>query len=287
MVDAFGEVHMLSHLLGASNRADIRRLRFLEREHEALSEELADSRRQLAERDAQLRRLHDERNREAESARAAETRLAEALARVSELTTGGALQALEARNDSLAARLEKAARGHQVECRRRAELEREVSELRSAREVALIELRDLGAECEALEHMLASRVPGEVPAAAGRSPTLDLGGQRIAYVGGRPNLIGHFRNLIEQSNGELIHHDGGVDDSTGRLGRILGQADAVLCPVDCVSHGACLLAKQFCKRRHKPFVALRSAGLSSFVGGLRQVAENGREGGSHIGPVIG
>ena len=288
MVDLFGDVHMLSHLLGASIRADIRRLSALEREREALSEALADSRRQSAEKDAELRRLRDERNREAESARATETRLAEARARVSELTAGGAIQALEGRNDALAARLEKAARDHQVECRRRAELEREVSELRSSREVALIKLRDLGAECEALEHMLASRVPGEVPAAAGRSPTLDLGGRRIAYVGGRANLIGHFRDLIEQSNGELIHHDGGVDDSTGRLGRILGQADAVLCPVDCVSHGACLLAKQFCKRRQKPFVALRSAGLSSFVGGLRQVAENGREGGSRFGgPVVG
>ena len=287
MVDLFGDVHMLSHLLGASNRADIRRLRFLEREREALSEELAGSRRRSAERDAELRQLRDERNREAESARATETRLAEAQARVRELTAGGALRALEARNDALAARLEKAARDHEVECRRRAELEREVSELRSSREAALIELRDLGAECEALEHMLASRVPGEVPAAAGPSPTLDLGGQRIAYVGGRANLIGHFRDLIKRSNGELIHHDGGVDDSTGRLGRVLGQADAVLCPVDCVSHGACLLAKQFCKRRQKPFVALRSAGLSSFVGGLRQVAENGREGGSRFGPAIG
>ena len=285
MVDLFGDVHMLSHLLGASNRADIRRLNFLEREREVLSEALAGSRRQLAEKDAQLRRLRDERDRAAESARATETRLAAAKARVNELTAGGALQALEVRNEALAARAEKASRDHQVECRRRAELEREVSELRSSREDALIELRDLGAECEALELMVGSRIPGEVPAVADRSPSLDLGGRRIAYVGGRANLIGHFRDLIEQSNGELIHHDGGVDDSTGRLGRILGQADAVLCPVDCVSHGACLLAKQFCKRRQKPFVPLRSAGLSSFVGGLRQVAEHGRDGGSGYRPL--
>lgn len=273
MVDLFGDVHMLSHLLGASNRADIRKLNFLEKERQTLSEELADSRRQLAEKDAQMRRLVDERDREAESARASERQLVKAQARVNELTTNGAYQALEARNDALAGRLEKAARDKQVESRRRAELEREVSELRSARESALFELRDLSAECEALELMLESRVPGAVPpTTVDHVPMIDLGGQRIAYVGGRASLIGHFRNLIEQSNGELVHHDGGVDDSTGRLGRILGQADAVLCPVDCVSHGACLLAKQFCKRRQKPFVALRSAGLSSFVGGLRQVA---------------
>ena len=52
----------------------------------------------------------------------------------------------------------------------------------------------------------------------------------------------------------------------------------MLCPVDCVSHGACLRAKRFCKRAAKPFVPLRSAGLSSFVGGLRLIAEHGREG---------
>ena len=216
--------------------------------------------------------------------RVSETRLGEAQARVDELTSGGVL---EARNVALEARLEKSARDHQVECRRRVELEREVSALRTSRESALIELRALSAECEALELTLSSGAPGVLPAAADHPSSLDLGGQRIAYVGGRASLISHFRNLIERSNGELVHHDGGIDDRTGRLGRILGQADAVLCPVDCVSHGACLLAKQFCKRRQKPFVALRSAGLSSFVGGLRQVAEHGREGGGRCDTVVG
>ena len=121
MVDLFGDVHMLSHLLGASNRADIRRLRFLEREREALSEELAGSRRRSAERDAELRQLHDERNREAESARATETRLGRGAG------TGARAHRRRPRsgpskreNDALAARLEKAVRDHEVECRRRA-----------------------------------------------------------------------------------------------------------------------------------------------------------------------
>ena len=100
---------------------------------------------------------------------------------------------------------------------------------------------------------------------------LDLGSRRIAYVGGRAGLIGHSRGLVPRANGVLIHHDGGVDDSTGRLGGVLDQADAVLCPVDCVSHRACLRAKQFCKRAAKRCAPLRSAGLSSFVSGLHEV----------------
>ena len=108
--------------------------------------------------------------------------------------------------------------------------------------------------------------------------SIDLRGRRIAYVGGRARLITHFRALIERLNGRFIHHDGGIDDSARWLARILGQADAVLCPVDCVSHGACLLAKQFRKRTAKPFVPLRSAGLSSFVTGLHRVTAAGPKG---------
>src|SRR5262249_11903998 len=50
----FGEVHMLSHLVGSANRADIRRLRDLELENAALQEKVARQQRQL--RDAVVTR---------------------------------------------------------------------------------------------------------------------------------------------------------------------------------------------------------------------------------------
>ena len=268
MVDAFGDVHMLSHLLGASNRAGIQRLNALERERQELSNALSGLRRQLSERDAQARRLQGELAGEARASRTAEKELIEAQARVHALSRGEAFRELEARIEVLERELEDATRSGHAERRRRIALERETSELRRTRDDLHVRVRDLGAECEALDLMLGTGTPR----ADGPEPLLDLGGRRIAYVGGRTGLMGHFRSLINQANGKLVHHDGGVDDSTARLGRILGQADAVLCPVDCVSHGACLRAKQYCKRAAKPFVPLRTAGLSSFVGGLRQVA---------------
>ena len=57
MVHAFGEVHMLSHLAGATNRADIRRLRTLEGERRELSEQLAAARQRLSEREVENRNL--------------------------------------------------------------------------------------------------------------------------------------------------------------------------------------------------------------------------------------
>lgn len=279
MAEAFGDVHMLSHLLGASNRADIRRLSSLEKEREELSRELAGARRQLSARDAEVRRLADELKRGMESARSHEKRLADAQTQVHALTEGGAYRELRARIGVLESRLEEADRAARVDHRRRIELRDEASELRAERDRMQSLVRDLGAECEALELMLERGLGNAGDDATEPVPALDLGGRRIAYVGGRAGLMGHFRALIQRSNGELVHHDGGIDDRAGRLRRVLGQADAVLCPVDCVSHGACLRAKQFCKRASKPFVPLRSAGLSSFVGGLRQVAEHGRDGG--------
>ena len=59
----FGEVHMLSHLVGAANRADIRRLRELEAENAALQEKVARQQRQLRDavvsREATIASLND------------------------------------------------------------------------------------------------------------------------------------------------------------------------------------------------------------------------------------
>src|SRR5262249_18391693 len=63
MRKAFGDVHMLSHMMGAANRADIRRLRRLEEENAALSAKLEQQQRQLrdgfTERDRRIRLLNE------------------------------------------------------------------------------------------------------------------------------------------------------------------------------------------------------------------------------------
>jgi hypothetical protein len=51
---AFGRVHMLSHLVGAANRADIRRLVVLELERDRLADELSKTKRRLAEQNREF-----------------------------------------------------------------------------------------------------------------------------------------------------------------------------------------------------------------------------------------
>ena len=277
MVHAFGEVHMLSHLAGATNRADIRRLRTLEGERQELSEQLSAARQRLSEREVEHRNLATEHGNEVralhdrlKTTQAAEVRLEQAEKRLRAFEDGEALRASGTRNAALQSDLDEARRSHREEMKRRSTLERELSALRSAHQEMSSTVRVLNAECDALETVLQSGIDGVNDGAKKIGAAVDLCGRRIAYVGGRAGIVGHFRALVERLNGHFFYHDGGIEDHEGQLGRILGQADVVLCPVDCVSHRACLRAKTFCKRTAKPFVPLRSAGLSSFVTGLRR-----------------
>ena len=209
----------------------------------------------------------ERRLRKAEAAGAA---LTAAEARLRDYESGGALRALEHRNAGLAADLEDARRAYERAEQRCSSLEQELSDLRQAYREAAAGLEALRNECAALETMVQAGIPGVVEPATAETPAIDLCGRRIAYVGGRAGAVSHFRALVESLNGRFSHHDGGIDDNIARLGGVLNQADVVLCPVDCVSHGACLKAKTFCKQAAKPFVPLRTAGLSSLVRGLHQ-----------------
>jgi hypothetical protein len=135
------------------------------------------------------------------------------------------------------------------------------------------DLADREAECMDLEATLEALLDrGDAPACEDRQrekcPGPDLCGKRLLYVGGRRSLVYRYREVVELLGGELVHHDGGEEDRVGRLAPVVAGVDAVLCPIDCVSHGACLQAKQFCKNYMKPFVPLRSAGLSSLARAL-------------------
>ena len=283
MVRAFGEVHMLSHLAGATNRADIRRLRALEGERHELSERLAAVMRRLSESEAGHRRLaedHQAEKRELtnrlQAAQAAEMRLEQIEIRLREFEDGEMVCTLRTRNAALESELGEARRRFRSETQRRSTLEHELSALQAAHQEMSSTVRSLNIECDSLESMLESGIDNANDGVAESRREVDLCGRRVAYVGGRAGIVGHFRALVERLNGHFIHHDGGIEDHEGQLGRILGQADVVLCPVDCVSHRACLRAKRFCKRTAKPFIPLRSSGLSSFVTGLRRATESGR-----------
>ena len=98
----------------------------------------------------------------------------------------------------------------------------------------------------------------------------NLSGKCILYIGGREGNICRMCDLVDKMNGRLIHHDGGREDSLAKLQGAISSADAVIFPVDCVSHPSALEAKKLCKKMQKPFAPLRSSSLSALVTGLAE-----------------
>lgn len=285
---AFGDVHMLSHLVGAANRADIRRLKSLETERDQLSQDLALAKRRLAEHEADARRMVRAHAAElsALSRRLQETEIA---ARTAEQRARTIAVEPHHGSDPLADTSQPTppSKGELRATRRDTRQQREIERLRETLEDQDARLNTLMTECTALEAALCSALAptAESPedsASPEHSTPIDLTGLRIVYIGGRGSIIPHIRALVERSNGAFLHHDGGIEDSGPRLEAILTQGDAVFCPVDCVSHRACRRAKELCRQGSKAFVPLRSASLSAIAGGLRTLA--GAEGGLASSP---
>lgn len=256
--EIFGEVHMLSHLVGAANRADIRRLSELEAENERLRDKLARQQDRLRDditrRDARIRELGDLLAR----------RIAEQPAPAAEPSDATALSELVA---SLEQRL-------RVETNRRTILEDRLAhatdDLGRQRERSKALERSEAALREELGAVEAS-LGGETGGSEATTPA-SLAGLSLLYVGGRSDQLGHLRAQSERLGARFLHHDGGVEDRSGMLGGLVSRADVVMFPVDCVSHEAVVNVKRLCRQMAKPFMPLRSSGMGSFVAALGRVA---------------
>jgi Uncharacterized protein conserved in bacteria (DUF2325) len=263
VVRAFGEVHMLSHLVGASNRADIRRLRALEEENAQLRTELAGQRRNwrhtLAQRDARLKEL------EGLHSLAASRALPEPAPPPGAPRGGTSSERLAALETRLAREVEHRAVAEE-RCRKAyAQLASE----REQRSAAGIENASLRAEAGALEDQLRTLL-GEARE-PGPSAALHLAGSRVLVVGARPAQIAHWRALVERCAGEFLHQDGGIEDSITGLGGFVNRSDIILFPTDCVSHEAMWSVKRLAARLGKPYRPMRNASLAAFTHALREM----------------
>jgi hypothetical protein len=258
--EAFGEVHMLSHLVGAANRADIKRLCRLESENAALAAKAARQERQLRdtirERDARIGEL----------GRALARRVAE-----TPIEPGGdsdEIAALRHLVGDLEHRLSREAARRERAEQRVARTETEMARERELRREAEAGAQRLETELAAFDSDIANALDAGSPNQAEEPALPDLGGVSLLYVGGRPGAMPHLRALGEKAGAVFLHHDGGVEERGGLLAGLISRADLVLFPVDCVSHEAAAAIKRLCRQAGKPFRALRSSGYSSFLAAL-------------------
>lgn len=253
--EAFGQVHMLSHMVGSSSRVDIVRLRSLERDLGERDEKIARQQARLAEasreRSELLRRVADMEG---------DARRSQAIQRAAaELTSGSdgisslvrRLEAEKAHAGELAARL--------TGLERQLEKERGLSAALNKRN------RQIQHDLNALE----AELQGEADVAGDANADAGLGGRTLLYVGGRPGLMTQLKAVVARRGGTLLSHDGGVEESLAALPGLISRAHAAFFPTDCVSHSAAEQIKKSCRDQQKLFVPLRTASVANFLAAIR------------------
>ncbi len=258
---AFGDLHMLSHLVGAANRADIRRLVALEAENAALKEKV----------ERQQSRLHDISMQRDASIDALNEQIARLGALASRQTPAGTGD-LEADVQRLRDKLVEADQRVALHTSRREAAEQRVLREQGAAEVlrksldqALALLKLVQSECDVLERATLDAADDTSAAGSRRASLESVRGKRIVYVGGRPGSNAALKRLVDAAGGDLVVHDGGVEDRKGLLAAALPGADIVVFPVDCIDHDSMNTLKRVCDRLRIDYYPLRTASVASFV----------------------
>ena len=261
--EAFGEVDMLSHLVGSANRADIRRLCQLEADKAELETRL--ERQQIAlcaavvTRDEQIQELR----RALAQKIAAEAKTASSYATEETLILRQLVADLERR-------LARETKRRVAADERREAAQTIIADERSAR--ARVEReRDAGRqELDAIEaSMVSGLLSGWSCETVGTGREASLDGVVLLYVGGRPNQAAHLRAVSERLGATFLHHDGGIENHQNLLPGLARRADLVLFPVDCISHDAASTVKSLCRQGGKRFIPPRSASVTSLLAALR------------------
>jgi uncharacterized protein DUF2325 len=262
---AFGDVHMLSHMVGAANRADIRRLRELEDLNAALAAKLELQQRHLRDgfvaRDEKIRLLNEALSRALAQAPVSAAHVADdaVAARDALIDLERRLNREVARRERLAARLETMTLAcREAESRRQA-AEHENSKLRN--EIALV-------EAHFNTSMAQDANPQEINPEGIAATMPELDGTLVLYVGGRARQVPALKAVVERAGGIFLHHDGGIEHAAALLPGLVSRADCAAFPIDCVSHDAMTTVKRLCRQAGKPLIPLRTSSLASLLSGL-------------------
>lgn len=260
--EVYADIHMIQHQLGASTRTDLKAMQTLKQKNgeqklalDGLSAEIEALRREKAQAEAGYRQQLADLQAVLAHRENQATELRDELSALRQTIPD------LARHRSLTAQNQEAHRENALLRKRLAEQDKELARLREFARYAEETLSSLAQE----------------DAAQAELPARDLGGKCVLCVGGRAGAVHSYREVVEQSGGRFLHHDGGLEESLHRIEGVVAAADVVICQAGCISHNAYWRVKDLCKRSGKPCMFVRNGSVSSFdrvIGnaGLNQLA---------------
>jgi hypothetical protein len=277
-VKVYSDVHMLSHLVGSSNQANIVRITELEIElanaHDKIKKLIINNNTKVRSKinliNAQEEKLH--------ALKRINDNLEDRLAYLSQSIetdvnmafSNGVMLSGEKLSEESGVNLSDVKKAKKIVSKMTSKVEEITIEnvrLRTEVEEKDSQIDLLNTEMSSIELMLENI---QARGLAG-SKSCDLAGKCVLYIGGRSGTMCRMCDIVKKMNGNLVHHDGGREDSLASLPSAVSSADAVLFPTNCVSHSSALEAKKLCKRMAKPYLPIRSSGLGSLINGLVEI----------------
>jgi regulator of replication initiation timing len=263
--EIFGDIHMLSHQVGASARADLRQLEQLTQENAGLRKEMQALRLGLGAAQRERETSADELRRRLADAEQRAALLPHRELELAEMRkAAGNHRAVLERAEVLAARVERLEERNAALARNAAVLARDLNEAQDSLAAAEAALEMALGVCDGSSDDISGA------GACGRACPAEtaLAGRCVLCIGGRTGMVDGYRRLVEHRGGRFAHHDGGQEESLHRIDAAVAAADAVVCQAGCVSHAAYFRLKEACKKLGKPCVFVQSPGVGSFARGL-------------------
>ena len=257
--EVFGYIHMLSHLVGSTNRADIKRLSQMESDNSELRDKFdkltVAIRSGFSTRDQEIQRLRgllaDKLFAEQSSASRSDMELGD---EISAYRTTIADLKRQLSNEAARAERFRLERNHLNQ-----DLETSSKKITTAQ----ILIDELAGELNELEEHVSGSSGDDTDA------ILHLAGKTVLYVGGKAKSIQHLRPVVTSAGAIFLHHDGGQEQSARLLPGLISKSDIVIFPVDFISHGGAATVKRYCTQLGKPFLPVPRSGVAGLLVALK------------------
>ena len=234
---AFGEVHMLSHLSGASIRTDIKLLGKTRSEkvlaEAALTRNNNEFNQRLVKKQNEidrLKKIHSQLQQDTIQVGVLKKRIHELESCHKHQQLQKTIEDISESLYTTTEQLNKLKRNHQA---LKIQLSCEQKRTTLLEQKAAEKLKEQRSTETTIQNLL---IPAcndtQQSNCQPNCPISNLEGRNILYVGGRANQCPHFKALVEKNNGSFTYHDGGKEDNRLKLNGALAQADTVLCPTD-------------------------------------------------------